>query len=48
MDNYKNRYSENPEILKRDTEKLYALSQYIPMEVNFFYIFKKNKLDYFI
>lgn len=34
MQNYKTRYSENPEILKRDQEKLFLLSQYIPMEVN--------------
>merc|ERR1712222_273893 len=32
--NYKSKYAENPEILKRDTEKLYDLSQHIPMEIS--------------
>lgn len=34
MTNYKNRYSENPEILKRDSEKLFDLSQHIPMDIS--------------
>jgi hypothetical protein len=44
MNNYKNRYSENPEVLKRDLEKLFLLSQYIPTEVNIIL----KKLDCFI
>jgi len=36
MENYKKRYAENEETLKKDQDKLFALSQYIPMEVIFF------------
>ena len=36
MNNYKTRYAENADILKRDQEKLFLLSQYIPMEITSF------------
>lgn len=36
MDNYKNKYAENADILKRDQDKLFSLSQYIPMEISSF------------
>jgi len=33
MNNFKDRYTENPDLLKKDEDKLFSLQKYIPMEV---------------